>query len=39
MGTYSIGADVHSNNTELTIEKNRTVVRRLSLPTRIPAIV
>jgi transposase len=39
MGTYYIGADVHSNNTELTIEKNRTVVRRLSLPTRIPAIV
>jgi len=38
MATYYIGADVHSNNTELTIEYRRQIVARYSVPTSIPAI-
>jgi len=38
MATYYIGADVHSNNTELAIEKNGRIVKRYSVPTRISAI-
>jgi len=36
MSTYYIGADVHSNSTELAIEKRGKIVAR---PTSIPAIV
>jgi len=39
MSTYYIGADVHSNSTELAIEKRGKVVARYSVPTTIPAIV
>ena len=39
MSTYYIGADVHSNNTELAIEKRGEIVARYSVPTSIPAIV
>jgi len=38
MSTYYIGADVHSNSTELAIEKRCKVVARYSVPTTIPAI-
>ena len=38
MKTYYIGADVHSNSTELAIEHNGSVIRRHSIPTAIPAI-
>ncbi len=38
MPTYYIGADVHSNSTELAIEKNEKIVARYSVPTSIPAI-
>ncbi len=39
MSTYYIGADVHSNYTELAIEKRGKIVARYSVPTSIPAIV
>lgn len=39
MSTYYIGADVHSNTTELAIEKRGKIVARYSVPTSIPAIV
>jgi len=38
MSTYYIGADVHSNNTELAIEKRKKIVARYSVPTTVPAI-
>ena len=38
MKTYYIGADVHSNSTELAIEHNGTIVSRHGVPTAIPAI-
>ena len=38
MATYYIGADVHSNNTELAIEQRGKIVSRYSVPTTIPAI-
>ena len=38
MATYYIGADVHSNNTELAIEQRGQIVARYSVPTSIPAI-
>jgi len=38
MSIYYIGADVHSNSTELAIEKNGEIVQRYSVPTTIPAI-
>jgi len=38
MTTYYIGADVHSNITELAIEKRNKIVARYSVPTTIPAI-
>jgi len=38
MATYYIGADVHSNNTELAIEQRGKIVARYSVPTTIPAI-
>jgi len=38
MATYYIGADVHSNNTELAIENRRKIMARYSVPTTIPAI-
>ena len=38
MATYYIGADVHSNNTELAIEQRGRIVVRYSVPTSIPAI-
>ncbi len=38
MTTYYIGADVHSNNTELAIEYRKEIVARYSVPTSIPAI-
>jgi transposase len=38
MATYYIGADVHSNNTELAIEQGGKIVARYSVPTTIPAI-
>ena len=37
MATYYIGADVHSNNTELAIEQRGRIVARYSIPTTIPA--
>lgn len=39
MSTYYIGADVHSNSTELAIEKRGEIVARYSVPTSIPAIL
>ena len=39
MSTYYIGADVHSNSTELAIEKRGKIVARYSVPTSIPAII
>jgi transposase len=38
MKTYYIGADVHSNNTEMAIEYNGQIISRHALPTAIPAI-
>jgi len=38
MSTYYIGADVHSNSTELAIEKKGKIVARYAVPTTIPAI-
>ena len=38
MKTYYIGADVHSNNTELAIEHKGTIISRHSVPTSITAI-
>jgi len=38
MATYYIGADVHSNNTELAIEQRGRIVARYSVPTSIPSI-
>jgi transposase len=38
MSTYYIGADVHSNSTELAIEKKGEIVARYSVPTNIRAI-
>ena len=38
MGTYYIGADVHSNSTELAIEKKGEIVGRYTVPTSIQAI-
>jgi len=38
MVVYYIGADVHSNNTELAIEKKGRIVQRHSLPTSVRAI-
>lgn len=38
MTTYYIGADVHSNSTELAIEKRNKIVARYAVPTTIPAI-
>jgi transposase len=36
--TYYIGADVHSNSTELAVEKRKKIVARYSVPTTVPAI-
>jgi len=36
MATYYIGADVHTNNTELAIEQRGRIVARYSVPTNIP---
>jgi transposase len=38
MSTYYIGADVHSNNTELAVEEKGRIVARYSVPTTVPAI-
>lgn len=38
MSIYYIGADVHSNSTELAIEKKGKIVDRYSVPTTILAI-
>ena len=38
MAIYYIGADVHSNNTELCIERNGQIVQRHSLPSTVRAI-
>ncbi len=38
MATYYIGADVHSNSTELAIESRKKIVATYSVPTTIPAI-
>ena len=38
MATYYIGADVHSNNTDLAIEQGGRIVARYSVPTSIPSI-
>jgi len=38
MATYYIGADVHTNNTQLAIEQRGRIVARYSVPTTIPAI-
>ena len=38
MSSYYIGADVHSNSTELAIENRGKIVARYSVPTSIPAI-
>jgi hypothetical protein len=35
MATYYIGADVHSNNTELAIEQRGKIVAGYSLPTTV----
>jgi len=39
MSTYYIGADVHSNSTELAIGKKGEIVAQYNVPTSIPAIV
>lgn len=38
MKTYYIGADVHSNSTELAVEHNGTIISRYSVPTSVTAI-
>ena len=38
MSTYYIGADVHSNTTELAVNKNGKIVAQYAVPTTIPAI-
>jgi len=38
MATYYIGADVHSNNTELAVEQRGKIVSGYSVPTTTPAI-
>ena len=38
MTTYYIGADVHSNSTELAVERNKKIVQRYNLPTSIAAL-
>jgi transposase len=38
MAVYYVGADVHTNNTELAVEHNKEIVRRFSVPTTIPTI-
>jgi hypothetical protein len=38
MATYYIGADVHSNNTQLSIAHRGRIVARYSVPTTIPSI-
>ena len=38
MTTYYIGADVHSNSTELAIERNKRIMARHKVPTTITAI-
>lgn len=38
MTTYYIGADVHSNSTEIAIERNKKIVQRYKLPTSIAAL-
>jgi transposase len=38
MTTYYIGADVHSNSTELAIERNKKIMARHKVPTTIAAI-
>jgi transposase len=38
MTTFYIGADVHSNSTELAIERNKKIVARHSVPTTIAAL-
>jgi transposase len=38
MTTYYIGADVHSNSTELAIERNKKIVQRYKLPTSIASL-
>ena len=38
MTTYYIGADVHSNSTELAVEKNKKIVARYKLPTSIVSL-
>jgi hypothetical protein len=38
MTVYYIAADVHCNNTELAVEHNKTIIKRFSVPTTIPAI-
>jgi len=38
MATYYIGADVHSNNTEMAVEYKGKIMARYSVPTTIPAI-
>lgn len=38
MAKYYIGADVHSNSTEIAVEKRKKIVARYSVPTTVPAI-
>lgn len=38
MAVYYIGADVHCNNTELAVEHNKKVVKRISVPTTVASI-
>lgn len=38
MATYYIGADVHATTTELAFEQNQRIVKRLHVPTTIPAL-
>jgi transposase len=38
MTTYYIGADVHSNSTDLAIEKNKKIMARHKIPTTVPAL-
>lgn len=38
MDVYYVGADVHTNNTELAVEHNKEIIRRFSVPTTISTI-
>jgi transposase len=38
MATYYIGADVHSNSTELAVEKNKKIIARYKVPTDIVSL-